>query len=270
MTIVQNFLTIPITIDPIDSRIGLIHDQLKNKKINAIYLLGSSLAGQIKNPYQDSYLSTLGAIGTEDLYLNLIDYKGEHFVKNMSFNYGTFTLIPGSQLNKYDINRVIDVYQSYLSYAITNTEEIRNLLLLVIYQTEAFLPIDDQVNGSLTIKVTPTSTYQDIKLRDYVGEKLNGKKIKKIIVQNNSNNSFSIRSYLDFYTKNGKRIENIPAFLFDINGQKEIFFDYLDIDWERSFFKQRGEWRYITDEYNPETEQFETIYTYYPEITFIY
>lgn len=261
MTIVQNFLTIPITIDPIDSRIGLIHDKLKDKKINAIYLLGSSLGSQIKNPYQDINLSTLGAIGTEDLYLNLFDYKGDHFVKDLSFNTGTFTLVPGDAINKYDINRVIDIYQSYLSYSITNTEEVRNLLLLVIYQTESFLPIDDQVNGTLTIKITPTSTYQDIKLRDYVGEQLNGKKIKKIFVK------YGNTSYIDLYTKNGRRIENIPSFALGIAGQKEVFLDYLDIDWERSFFKQRGEYSGIY--FDEELMDDVTIY-YYPEITFIY
>lgn len=261
MTIVQNFLTIPLTIDPIDRRIGLIHDKLKDKKINAIYLLGSSTGSQIKNPYQDSYLSILGAIGTEDLYLNLIDYKGDHFIKDLSFNSGTFTIVPGDSINKYDINRVIDVYQSYLSYSITNSNNIRQLLLIVMYQTESFLPVDDQVYGSHTINLKPTSTYQDIKLRDYVGDKLNGKKIKKIFVK------YGNTSYLDLYTKNGRRIENIPAFILGVAGQKEILFDYLDIDWERSYFKQRGEFS------EPEFDEFGfeigTLY-YYPEITFIY
>lgn len=263
MTIVQNFLTIPIEIDPNNKRIDLKHDVLKDKKITAIYLLGSSISNQIAEPYNSNYLSVVGAIGTEDLYLNFIDINDDHCVKDLSFNFGVVAMFPGSDFLKYDINKIIDVNKSYISYTITNSTEIRKLLLLVIYQSENYTTVTDEVNGSFSTEIKPTSVIQNILLKDYVGDRLQGKKIKRIVV---NQKDISVLSYLDIFTKCGKRIENIPCALLRENGAKTFYFDNIDIDWEKSYFKQRG--AYSVD---GQDEDFNPITTYYyPTVTFIF
>lgn len=262
MTIVQNFLTIPIEIDPNNKRIDLKHDVLKDKKITAIYLLGSAIEMPIIDPYGQHYLSEIGILGTEDLYLNFIDINDDHAIKDLNFNFGNLAMVPGSDFAKYEINKIIDYNKSYISFTITNSTAIRKLLLLVIYQSENYTTVTDEVNGSFSIEIKPTSDSQNILLKDYVGDRLQGKKIKRIIC---SLPNFDLLSYLDIFTKDGKRIENIPCALLRENGAKTFYFDNIDIDWDKSYFKQRG--AYIIEEDNFPNP---IIMYFYPTVTFIF
>jgi len=238
MTIVQNFLTIPISIDPNNKRISLVHDALKDKKITAIYLMGSDISAQITDPENINYwLQVQGIIGTSDLYLNLFDINSNHCVKDLSFNLDNFLMTPYGPFTKYEINKVIDTDKSYISYNISNSPDIQNLLLLVIYQTENYTQVTDEVYGSYSIDVNPTIWNQNILLKDYVGDRLNGKKIKRIICNPMQSGIFA---YLDIFTKCGKRVEKIPVHLLRENGDKTVYFDNIEIDWDKSYYKQRG------------------------------
>lgn len=256
MNIIQNFLTIPLNVDPANSRISLVHDVLKNKKITAVYLLGSDNRFQIFDPYQTNALDIINVAGSEDLYLNLFDLYENHFVKDFAFNKDLDTVSILETLAKHNVGRVIDIYRSYLSYSITTANTVRKLLLLVAYQNGNLEPFDDNISGSLTIEIKPSSTYQNFLLKDFVRENLDGKLIKRIIVKTD-NDLCPALGYLDLYTKNGKRIENFPSFILSVFGQKEVYFDPLNIDFNKSYYKQRGNYSLAGTDYNP-------------KITFIY
>lgn len=238
MRIVQNFTSIQLDFNPADKRMPLKFDHLENKKIQSMYLMASIPDVTIKSPYNETDITDMGILGTEDFYLNFIDIKGNEAVKNLCFNNGYF-MFNASQNDfiEYNIDRLIDIYKSYVQYMITTGNHIRTLLLLAFYQTENYQPFSDEVNGSVSFDITPTADYEDILLKDIVENKLAGKKIKRIIADHTV---MPLLSYLDLYTYSGKRIENIPTCLLNERGQKVIYFDYLDIDFSKSYFRQRG------------------------------
>jgi len=260
MRIVQNFTSIPLDFDPADRRLPLKFDDLENKKIQALYLLASIPDVTIFSPYNEKEITDMGILGVEDFYLNFVDINGNDVVKNLCFNMNNFMFIAGEpQFIEYDINRLMDIYKSYIQYMINTGEHIRRLLLNVFYQNQNYLPFSDEVNGTVQFQITPTANYQDILLKDIVANKLEGKRIKRIIAKTDY---MPLLSYLDLHTFSGRRIENIPTGLLSVSGQKSIWFDQLDIDWDKSFFRQRG-----AHSYEGENEKmFNTTIT----LTFIY
>ncbi len=239
MRIVQNFSAIELDFNPADKRLPLNYEHLENKKIQAMYLLSSIPDVTIKSPYTDKDISDMGILGTEDFYLNVVDVSRQEVVKSLCFNSGYFMLdCDDNRFIEYYINRLIDVKKSYIQYMINTGTHIRTLLLLVFYQSEHYKPFTDEVTGSASFSITPSAEDDDILLQNIIENKLSGKLIKRIIVR--STNGFNLLSYLDLYTHCGKRIENIPTTLLNESGQKTIYFDNLNIDWTKSYFRQRG------------------------------
>jgi hypothetical protein len=238
MRIVQNFTSLQLDFNPADKRMPLKFDQLENKKIQALYLLAAIPDVNIISPYNEKAISDMGILGTEDFYLNFVDIKGNEAVKNLSFNLNNFLIIPGTdKFIEYNIDRLIDINKSYIQYMITTGTDIRTLLLNAFYQTHPYQPFSDEVNGSVQLQITPTADYEDILLKDIIDNKLNGKRIKRIIA---SSTYQPLLSYLDLHTFSGRRIENIPTCLLSVPGQRALYFDYLDVDWTKSYFRQRG------------------------------
>ena len=261
MRIVQNFSSIELNFNPTDKRLPLKYEHLENKKIQAMYLLSSIPDVTIKSPYADKDITDMGILGTEDFYLNFVDIQQNEVVKNLCFNYGYFMFnCSDNNFVEYNIDRLIDIQKSYIQYMINTGDHIRTLLLLVFYQTENYKPFTDEIKGSATFTIAPTATYEDILLKDIISNKLAGKLVKRIIARDTKN--FDLLSYLDLYAYDGKRIENIPTTILKQSGQKTIYFDNLNIDWTKSYFRQRG---------IREREGDNEVFTYANiELTFIY
>jgi len=248
MTTIQNVATIELSVNESDHRIPFLYDAIKNKKINNIYLFCGSLDFDLTSPYSQSIIDPIGPIGIEDYFLNLIDANGNPFVKNYSFNNN---IVSGDQINFEEISfdRILDLNKSHLLYNIGTNFGIRKLLLVIFYQSENFKKFDDEVNGSITFEVPITSTNQDILLKDFVSNNLQGKKIKKIIP---GYNQIIPNSFLDLVTTDGKHIQNLPSLLIGNQGTKEFYFDNIEIDVEKSYFRQRGNYTHHMGIIQPE------------------
>lgn len=243
MTTIQNVATIELSVNENDHRIPFLYDAIKNKKINNIYLFCGGIDFELTSPYSQSIIDPIGPIGIEDYFLNLIDVNGNPFVKDFSFNNN---IVSGDKPDFEEINldRVLDLNKSHLTYNIGTMTGSRKLLLVIIYQSENLSKLDDEVNGSITFEVPITSTNQDILLKDFIFNNLQGKKIKKIIP---GYNLIKPNNYLDIVTKDGKHIQNLPSLLIGNQGTKEFYFDNIEIDFEKSYFRQRGNYTSIWD-----------------------
>jgi len=238
MTTIQNVACIQATINPSDKRISLNKDILRGKKILSIYIFSSTEDNVINSPYRDEAITQVPEFDSVSLFLNLQDASGISFIKDLSFKnlmIDTESSYSQKYIN-YNINRVLDLDQSYISYKGSVSDPI-NILIYVFYQTENFSRINDEINGLVTFKMPVVSAKQDIKLSDIVNFTLKGKKIKQMIISSDIYDS-PIPGYLDlFMVKN--RIENLPACLLQYHSPKDFYFDNLDIDFEKSFFRNR-------------------------------
>ncbi|MFT3753688.1 MAG: hypothetical protein QM800_12720 [Paludibacter sp.] len=259
MTIIQNLACLSILVNPADHRIPMSFDIIKDKKINGIYLFCGDWDLLMKLPYKDAELSVIGPIGIEDYFLNLTDSAGNQFVKNFSFNNNILS-ISDHNFDEITIDRVIDIYKSYISYNIMPEPGIREILMLVFYQTQNFQKFDNEINGSFTVEMPINSEYQDICLKNVIPSELTGKKIKKIIPEFKYMHP---SSYLDLYCTDGKHIQNLPVTLLEIQDTKEFYFDNIEINVTKSYFRQRGKFSDIL--YAPMRTVYDRV-----KLTFIY
>lgn len=232
MTILQNAACIEIPVNPADKIVKFNSDILRNKKITSMYLFGSTEDVLLTSPNSDEFIAQIGEIDELSMFLNLIDNKGNHFIKDLShLNITLNSESDNMPFIEYEINRILNLEESYFFYKTSNTPV--KLLLYVFYQTSNFEKFTDLVTGSVTINIPITEEYQDIRLSEYVNHTLKGKKIRKIIATGRAN------GYLDIKGKN-KTLENIPAHLFGFHSEKQFYLDAVEINYEKSTYKHRG------------------------------
>lgn len=241
MRIVQNFSAIELNFNPADKRLPLKFEHLENKKIQAMYLMGAVDSILSYSPLSGNLLSLID-FDNEDYYLNIFDSKNKHIIKNLCIDKHTFFLETNSlKFMEYNINSLIDINTSYIQYVFNNITTSKKFLGLIFYQNGNLQPFNDVVNGSVNFDIKFSEKIESIKLSDIVNNKLINKRIKRIIATPNINTK---SSFLDIKTFSGKRIENLPIPLLSVFGQDQIYFDYLDIDWENSYIHQRGGRKY--------------------------
>ena len=237
MNNIQNLACIQAVISPSDKRISLNKDILRGKKILSLFVFSSTEDKTILSPYKDEMIAQLGEIDSISLFANLFDNQGNSFLRDLSGS--NFTIdtefVYNNSYNEYQINRVLDFDKSFISYKGTLSGEL-NLLVFVSYQTQNFSLYNDTVNGSVTIKLPITSEIQDIRLSDVIHYTLKAKQIKEIIVK--SYLGKPLLGYIDLFYKHG-RIENLPTTLLNNRTSKQIVFDNLEIDFEKSYFRHR-------------------------------
>ena len=248
MQIIQNAHAIQLEVGT-DHVINFPVDELKDKKINAIYLFNAyNPYFSYTSPFDGATLQSLGATGIpEDYYMNLIDNKGNQFVENLKFSANFIT--EGNSDFYFKINRMLDLYKSNIRFPLKADPTARTFLLLAIYQTKNFEPFSDEINGSISVEIPFTSTTQDLCLKDFCPRTLDGKKIKRIIMdQEYYGTTFT---YLDLTCKDGKKIYNIPGMFLSGITKLNFWLDCLDIDYDRSFIRQRGPISYVEDPDGP-------------------
>ena len=251
MQIIQNAYAIQLKVGT-DHIINFPIDELKDKKFNSIYLLNAyNPYWNYISPFDGVTLQSLGANGVpEDYYMNLIDNKGNQFVENLKFSDNFIT--EGNSDFYFKINRMLDLYKSNIRFPLKSDPTARTFILLATYQTKNFEQFDDEVNGSISFEVPFTSTNQDLCLKDFCPRTLDGKKIKRIIMsQDYYETTFA---YLDLTCKDGKKIYNMPGMFLSGMTKLNFWLDYLDIDYDRSFIRQRGPIYYVEDVGGPDIQ----------------
>lgn len=233
MTIIQNVVCLPITIDPSSHSILFKKDILRDKKIKSLLMFASDDEQTAVNPYNDEALSQFVDLMNLSMYLNLEDANKNLFIKDFSFENSLMS--PSLFLNfEIEINRILNLDNCNIVVSTPTIPNPIDFLLYVFYQTENFHTYNDEVNGLVTIEFPITDIFEDIKLSTLVNETLKGRKIKKIIFRGSTSTI-----YLDIVAKN-KRIENLPVVLLGVKNTKEFVFDDIEIDFENSFLKMRS------------------------------
>jgi len=234
---IQNLACLPITITPDDNIIQIKSDILKGKKINAIYLLSVYWGGTIYSPYNAVSISNINELSNLNLYLNASDLRGKKIIQDL--NIRNIIIEYGPLINKFlefRIDSVLNTDNLFInSKSVISTTA--SLLALVFYQNSHFSPIQDEVNGSVTIPFNIVNCYSDIKLSTCVNELLAGRKINRILLTNTNT-----PAYLDLISKDKKRyIQNVPLNLFSSDlSPKTFLIDPIEIDFENSYLRYRG------------------------------
>jgi len=229
--ILQNLACIEATINPSDKRILFNKDILRGKKIIGLYIYSSDEDRVILSPYNQNQIVQVSEIDSLSLFLNLQDTNKQKFVKDYAHNNFSFNSMNDHFIEHFFM-KVIDIDNSYFTYKGDLTEPIK-ILIYVMYQTHNFIKFNDEVNGSITVELPINSAYQDIRLSDIINYSLKGKKISKIIVNGDTS------GYLDLVCKN-HTLNNIPASWLQINSTKAFYLDDVEINFEKSFFRQRS------------------------------
>jgi len=223
MQIIQNVLQSDLTFNPNDKVITFFNDKLVGKKINAIYLTGVPYTGPVLNPPRPNpYVDTNELINL-GLYLNLFDINGKAIVENLAIE----NLFLDETLNnrvELPIDCVLDLNKSHFFYRNGNVTRKALLRVYFIYQTKEFQKTTDLITGIYTVKFPYKSGGF---LKDFFGFAIKNQKIKRI------KTDFPGSFYLV-----GRDFEiNCSSKFFNDSSPKQFLVDNLEIDYEKSTFK---------------------------------
>jgi hypothetical protein len=230
MQIFQNIACFDILFNPSDKTIKFDTLRLQGKKILSVFVAGVPYTGPNYNPPRPHPYLDGNTVKSLAIFLNLIDTDGNQFVTDLSIE-DMFLDDKTIQLAELQVNRFIDWEKSYFTYkADTNLTQTAKLRVYVSYQTENFQPFSDEINGSMTFSFKNYEIFVETSLFSIVGWSLKNKKIKKIITD------FS--AYLNIV--GDKNIENLDTNILTDLTPKEIYFDNIDIDVEKSTITSRN------------------------------
>lgn len=243
--IIQNALCVPFYLHKDNYRFSLDNEKIRNRKINGILGLSSEGDQLVANPFNENeLLSSSQDIINLSMFLNLTDDKKKLFIKNLDLR----NIVSPPEASDYleiFLNKHIDLENSFISYKNYSNQNDALILLYIFYQTRPFNKYSDLVNGSFTISMQPTEPSHKFKLSDYVDRTLADKPIKRIITQMNYDDLNC--GYLDIVGKNGERLEMLPLVYLNDYRSKQILFDGIKIDFEKSFCI--SDYYYNGDEY---------------------
>ena len=232
---IQNCACLEFIITPNDSRVNIIKDILRGKKINSIYVFCSTDDNSAISPISNEQISNSDDIRDVSLFYNLFDKYEKLFVKEFSLN-NTILNTDDDSFIEYTINRILDLDLSFINTKTQNLGGDVRFLIYVFYQTESKYLLNDEVNGSITIgiKTNPLIEIQDFLLSDYINNDLKDKKIKQIRFDGD------VSGYIDIIGLNNRKLDNFPLQLLSIRSNKEFYFDPIEIDFEKSYFRKRS------------------------------
>lgn len=226
-TVIQNIACLELILNPSDKIIKFKKETLIGKKVSSIYLYSGLPENSIHLPWSDEQLCYADNLNDLSMFLSLQDAKQKVIVKDFSidnFHISGFE----HKFIEYKINSVLDLDHCFLTYKNDGAVAMK-FLMYVFYETHNPAPIDDQVNGSLTIHFPTGANFKgNYALSQFVNFALKAKQIKKIIPQN-------CYGYLNLVCKKNV-FEFIPATMLTVSDTKEFYFDNIEIDFELSTY----------------------------------
>ena len=230
-----NVVCIELILNHTTKRIYLNDKRLQGNKISCMFLYSSTEDVVVLSPFSDKMIMQIYEIGEINLSLNLTNNIDQQIIKELDFSEMTFTT--ESKKFKYcEVNAVLNLESSYLDCSLPESKWNYKLLLYVCYQTgkKAF-ENELTLEKSITCTVRITKEIEDICLNDFVSKKLIGKQITKVYLNSKHNTS----AYLDLRGA-GRNLENLPVTLFQSPTNKTIAIDPIEIDFEKSFYRNRA------------------------------
>lgn len=232
MQILQNIICLEYSLNQYNRRIALNKDILRDKKITSVYLFSASPA--VNSPITDIALSSSADVKAASPFLTLISDSGKTIVKDYSLSGEINT--PESVVSlPQNIHDIIDLDKSFIGLNGTIAGTI-NLLLYITYESVDIRNVNDIVNTSVTKQIPLISATSDILLKDVFDYGVANQLIKKITVTDSGQNPF----YLDLITKSGFRIENLPSSILAQDGDFELWFPGIQIDFDKSYLRFRN------------------------------
>lgn len=212
---------------PSDREVKFITDHLRNKKIQAIYVCGVPPFGPLFNPPKPNPNLSPEELKNIGLYLNLYDTDGKLIVKELSTDNLFIDYTNHSYIN-WQINRFIDFEKSSFFYrSVAGITRIAKLRVFICYQTQNFLPFNDEISGSKTIFFDQSD--RAAMLDKFVDYSLRDKKIKKI--HTNFHGGLFLKGI------DGRNLDLISELFFKSDTPKEFYIDPIEIDFEKSQIK---------------------------------
>ncbi|VBB45225.1 hypothetical protein TRIP_D300134 [uncultured Paludibacter sp.] len=241
MFIVQNTAYFPLTLIAEDRRANFSLDKLKGKRINKIMAYALVEDYPIDLPIRTGFsMLDFSEIGILSLFLNLTDIENNNFVEDYDFRSSLISTKDNNSFIELLINRILNFEQSFISFKGELRNNIITLPLFFFYQTKKLKPFSDEINGSISVTYTPTQGIEDIQLSSKLIHALQGKLIKKIYASGENSDITQPAGYLDLICRDGKHIENLPIDFLRTKSPKDLWFDLLDIDFEKSYYKHRS------------------------------
>lgn len=240
MKIIQSLECLELLVNVSDNNVNFSRERLKGKNISSLYLFSNTEDSSYYSPFKEEYLTQLDEISRLGLYLNLFDENKALFINKLASQ--LITLYSESHLDiiELDVNRKINWDLSNFQFINSTNDTNIRLLFYAAYNQKPIERFTDLITGSVNIElpVSLSEAYNDIRLSDVIDRKLIGKKIKKVqVLQNNSVETN--QGYLYLVTNKGI-ISNIPLSWLEKSNQKSFWFDNLVIDYQNSFYRQRG------------------------------
>ncbi|MEI6555510.1 MAG: hypothetical protein WCL70_07975 [Paludibacter sp.] len=226
-TVIQNIACLELILNPSDKIIKFKKETLIGKKITSIYLYSGLPTNAIRLPWSDEALSYSDDLNALSMFLTLQDMKQKVIVKDFSLE-NFHISVSEHKFIEHKIDSVLDLDQCFLTYKNDGAIAMK-FLMFVFYETHNTAPIDDTVNGSVTIHFPTGANFKgNYNLNEFVNFTLKGKQIKKIIPVN-------CFGYLNLICKNNI-FEYIPAMMLQAQSTKEFYFDNIEIDYELSSY----------------------------------
>lgn len=226
MFLIQNLACIPISFKGKNIEIP-VDKSLDGKFIQKCFVLSSNEDCVIFSPYKTEMLTQL--FDNEHLHFFLsINNNTKHEINSAFFSIRNYNV----NFSPFKVNQKINTETSFF-YSESTFENAGANTSLYFSWGEKRTYFDKKTSGKAEFQLTKNANTTTF-LSEFVDERiLKGKKIKKIRCK--IDESYS-PAYLDLVCKDGRKMEYIPAVLLQLPDEFEIYFDDVEIDWEKSRF----------------------------------
>lgn len=232
MFLIQNLACIPLFFKGKEVKIPFEKQELEGKFIRSCFVLSSEEDCVILSPFNGMMVTQLYDNEHLHFYLSLRNEQNKIIAEQTSLNDAFFSIRNYNvKFNPLLINRVLDAEKSFFISQSEFENAGANTLIYFTWDNgkeRKFNPkISEETHSQINVSAnTSTSLNKLIDVKD-----LEGKKIKKIgcVI----NESYS-PAYLDIFCKDGRRMSYVPASLLQLPNEYGIFFDDIEIDWEKS------------------------------------
>lgn len=234
MFLIQNLSCFPLFFKGKDVKIPFEKGELEGKFLQSCFVLSSEEDCVILSPFNGLMVTQLFDNEHLHFYLSLVNEQQKSVLERAFLNDAFFSIRNYNvKFSPLRINSGLDSEKSFFSSQSEFENAEANTLIYFTWgnnQEESSSPKISQ-KASFEIAVKDNTSTPLAELVDM--DKLAGRKIKKIECV--INESYS-PAYLDIFCKDGRRMSYVPASLLQLPDEHEIYFDDVEIDWEKSRF----------------------------------